>query len=366
MATNTRTSIKTAIDGARRARLDLPEAFTARFDEIGTQAAAVQIAPDDAALVAAIVDAQAKGRDPLTDAAVKRHALASTIASRDLRGASEEWAESQYRDLLDTHADDLFDAITAASKALGEALTDAHEVLGDMSLEDSSAAILKGDKYVNAWRTANDGIARWGYLERTWTQLATALRMRLPRGRGSLMRSPDYGIANRHKVPENATPWELVADYSLTLALPTRSEWRDRFQGLDSDIETNNAKVEALEIRELLRWHSYAGPGLARRPHEHQSHRHRSVETDRQASTRARCRQWHPLPPMQRGARTYRLPDPGRSGSRRPRVRAMVARGGTSPPGDERGPPHPERRRGTGHARQRGPIARPVQSIRRR
>lgn len=252
MATNTRTGINTAIDGARRAGLELPEAFTERFSEIGTQAAGVQLVSDDAALVAAIIDAQVKGRDPLADAAVKRHAVASAIASRELTGASNEWAEGQYRDLLDTHADGLFDAISEASKSVGKSLTDAHNVLGDISLDDSSAAIIKGDKYVIAWRTANDGIVQWGYLERAWTQLATVLRMRLPRGRASLMRSPDYGIANRHKVPENAAPWELVAEYSLTLALPTRSEWRDRFKGLDVDIQNKIEEDEAEGIRRFF------------------------------------------------------------------------------------------------------------------
>lgn len=245
-------ALKTAITQAGKAGITFSKKFLEQYETMNANARNADIVSTDTELIGAIINAQTNGKDPLTDPDVIRNVIAVSITSRNLTGPIKDWAETQTRELLNEHKNALFETVAKASRELGETLTEANKHMGGINIEEANTAVIKGEPYVTAWRTANDALAKWGYLEKTWMQLAIATQTRKPQGRGSLLRSPAYNVKNRHKIPENGTVWELVHEYQLPVALPNLTEWSQRQKELTTAIAAKIVADEAQAVKSFF------------------------------------------------------------------------------------------------------------------
>lgn len=179
-------------------------------DKIAADAAAYNPATTDQ-VADAICAALLRGDDPADDEQVRHLTTSHAIASNSggLAHSVVEAADRRVVAALTAAADHILAILHEAGAKAGDALVEAHSILGAADLNDSQAILNMGPGAARAWAEAREAQQAIKVLDRGWTALANLTNF------ASTSTAPTSRLANLdletfEKVGRKAEPWAIV------------------------------------------------------------------------------------------------------------------------------------------------------------
>lgn len=236
-----------------------PKAFTdahERATRIAT--AARNLGAGQGALAQAVMQALDAGRDPATDPDVQRIAVAGLIANPGIEQQIDALAFEAFREACATHTDAIVNAWRKPFDAAAATLADAHQRLGNVALEDTTAIIAKGGDAADVWAQAQAATKTIEAVRHGWLGLVGITRA-APEDRNyttlRIAECDPQTWAAQQLHGRKVGAWDAVLA-GLTLSLPTPAEYRQRVSTI--------TKAQEAEARQLA--DAAHGRSTGRRP----------------------------------------------------------------------------------------------------
>lgn len=203
---------------------------------------------DEAALSAAVVAAMIEDRDPAADPEVQRLLAQRTLIQGGLLAAVERASTDAVREALGDKADAVVRALQKPYSEAAAELVAAHEVLGDLPLNDTAAILSAGPEAADAWAKARRALEVVDASAKVFTTLMSFTRLLQlnPHHKALRFATVDWATWTREGYgagDANTTPWDLVRA-GLVLALPTAEEYRARVAALDEGSRRTQLEAE--------------------------------------------------------------------------------------------------------------------------
>jgi len=202
-------------------------------------------------------DAVLAGRDALDDPEVHRQTIAHVLNSQSLERAAATVSEERTVAALTATQDTILSAFKKAADKAGATLTEAHKILGDISL-DAAALIFKlGATAVAAHTEALEAVRTIRAIDKGWGALATLTGFASP-STNTNMRLADVPLHTYEQHRRTPDVWALVrANCTVDLAI-TKAELDKRTARHDREREQRTATTEADWNRAVQRAHGIA------------------------------------------------------------------------------------------------------------
>lgn len=173
-------------------------------------------------------------RDPLTDPAVVTAVIGSHVVSEQLHNGLRANAEAHMMDVFTEHADDIVKAWRKPFDAAAAELVTAHEQIGDLQLEDSTAILRLGGDIASVWERARVANATIDVILDGWAALGMATGGASANPRTKLHRIAEVPPERMAKEfgGQPISAWQAVIA-GLRLSLPTFAEMRDRVTAVE-------------------------------------------------------------------------------------------------------------------------------------
>lgn len=209
----------------------------------------------ETALAQAVADALADDRDPATDAAVRRLATARAIGTENIATKVETCVADDLRDTFREHADAI---VASFQKPYAEAagqLEAAHEVLGDVQLDETGAILNAGPAAAEAWAVARRALEVVNAAAQAFSALVgfTGIGQVNPHLSGLRFAAVDWSTWTEHQfgaADRRVKPWDLVCA-GVPLTLPTPTEYADRVATIAEGSRLAQAEADARNLASL-------------------------------------------------------------------------------------------------------------------
>lgn len=162
------------------------------------------------AAAAAILDGRHPADDPTVVRLITIRALTGQVGGA-LESQAREAGERRVRSALTEHEDRLAGALRAAAQHAGEQLTRAHDVLGDIDLDDAEAVIRQGPDASRAWADAKEAQVQLHLLDAGAIALAGLVGSDhdiISAGRTLRLSVPS--LEEYEQLGRQAEPWQIV------------------------------------------------------------------------------------------------------------------------------------------------------------
>lgn len=210
----------------------------ARAEKLTEKSGSLGARPGD--LEAAVTAAILAGREPAADPEVQRVATASMLADRiTLPEAVAGAALDGIRDACLAHLDEI---VTAWRKPFDDAahvLTEAHQRIGDLPLEDTATIVAQGGDIADVWAKAKGADQVITQVLNGWSNIMTLVRVPLNADHRPLKLAALTKEQWRN-LPAKLSAWDAVRA-GLTLSLPSLDEYRARVATIQKSIASEQA-----------------------------------------------------------------------------------------------------------------------------
>lgn len=231
----------------RHLGLSMPSKIEAAFTDIDN--ATLKFDPANAGgVLDAALAAQADGRDPATDEAV-RTALTRMLLvhhSGAITAAQEARQETARREALVKHAPALIEAMRPVVEAAERDIANAREVLGTttLRLDDHKMIGALDSTRLAPWALAREALLRVERVEEAWMFLAAATKLAaVSDGTKALIvtdiddLTPVSGMSRGFEVAHHVTSARAVVEAGLPLSLATFEEFGERVAAVRANAE---------------------------------------------------------------------------------------------------------------------------------
>ena len=183
----------------------------------------------------AVTAALLAGNDPAADPAVQRAVTARALMAENIATQVEEEIEARTVQAYVEHVDAMVAAWSVPFDTATATLTAAHDLLGDVALDDAPAILQMGPAAATAWGEARAADAAIEHILSGWFALVTVTRTASLDRRHIILRKAAVTFEQwrDQELPErNLSAWDATRA-GLTLALPTPVEYRARIKALE-------------------------------------------------------------------------------------------------------------------------------------
>ncbi|MDI1288844.1 MAG: hypothetical protein PSX37_02685, partial [bacterium] len=171
-----------------------------------------------------------RGDAPAADPEVQRIIVGQQLGNEGIARGVDAIAYDRFREACHANADKLVLSWRVPFDAAAADLVTAHQAIGDLALDDSTAIMLKGGDIAAIWTSARAAVAAIDVLVMGWSALGDYTRLAARDPRWTLLRlaaidPPEFGGFAKRRIG----PWDLVlAGEALTL--PTFAEYHSRIR----------------------------------------------------------------------------------------------------------------------------------------
>lgn len=207
----------------------LPEPVRTALDEAATVHRAELPGGGLDLIAAAVADAILSERDPIEDADVQRSVVVQALGGPvgdGLPRALERHTDGRIVEAVREHWDEILSDLVATASDAGQTLTKAHDVLGDVELDDEATIIRLGPDAVRRWADARDAVTTLRIIGQGWSALNHLVRFAsdaLP----PTLRMSDADLDDIETLGKRADVWSLVRA-GLTISLADATTARER------------------------------------------------------------------------------------------------------------------------------------------
>lgn len=198
-------------------------------------------APTADQLADAAATALLAGRDPLTDPDVQR-----LLAARHLNGGGHglaylvnQAAEARTLTALEQHVDAIVDTLRTGCATAAQHLTDAHDVLGDLALDDTHAIVRLGNNAAELWVNAREAAQTIRVIDSGWVALANLTRF-ASTGTPATLRLAEVSLDQYEQLGRRADPWAIIRA-GATIDLATATTVHERTERLERERQQRQA-----------------------------------------------------------------------------------------------------------------------------
>ena len=193
-------------------------------------AAARNLGAGQGDLAQAVMAALDAGRDPAADPDVQRIAIAAQIANPGIEQQIDALAFDGFHEACAVHTDAIIAAWRKPFDAAAAVLADAHQRLGNLTLEDTASIIAKGADAAEVWAKATAAVKTIEAIRHGWLGLVGITRAAPEDRNYTVLRiaAVDYPTWTAQQLHgRKVGAWDAVLA-GLALALPTPAEYRQR------------------------------------------------------------------------------------------------------------------------------------------
>lgn len=229
---------------ARDLGIKLPKAITTAQDSIDAVRRAHDSIPRPA-IADAFTAAVLKNRDPLSDPEVVRAIVSERLVADGMGRAAADACERRLCTTIGSHQQQLVDLMRVPFDTAVAHLTEAHDLFGDLNLDDTTNALRAGGSAANVWGSAVAAIKTVKQIEKMWhathalnqqTMLTTTSK------RSSLCwLDPGKGMDEWIPLPPNPIDAWQATRLGFTLALADPDEYARRLKTVTEEPERRAA-----------------------------------------------------------------------------------------------------------------------------
>jgi len=182
------------------------------------------------AIFAAVAAAIERGDDPAADAEVQRILTSTQIQNAGVMAGVDDLAFGAFREACTAHTDAIIAAWRKPFDAAAAVLADAHQRLGNLTLEDTASIIAKGADAAEVWAKATAAVKTIEAIRHGWLGLVGITRAAPEDRNYTVLRiaAVDYPTWTAQQLHgRKVGAWDAVLA-GLALALPTPAEYRQR------------------------------------------------------------------------------------------------------------------------------------------
>lgn len=240
--------------------IELPEAVTKAFKDRDTitAAGAKFSTPSHEEITRAVASCILAGTDPTKDETVQHlTATRALAASGSLDYGLRKEADRLIAEALTSNADEVVASLKEQVDAAGKVLADAHEILGDLELDDAEKILSIGPRAATAWVAAKAAIKTIQDGSAAWSSLADVTRF-ASTGIHPVLRIAALDLDTFEKVGRTADAWTLVRS-GATISLATRTTMAERIRNHAQAIQDRQDYNAGAYTREYRRAHTLNG-----------------------------------------------------------------------------------------------------------
>jgi len=208
-------------------------------------AAARNLGAGQGDLAQAVMAALDAGRDPAADPDVQRIAIAAQIANPGIEQQIDALAFDGFHEACAVHTDAIIAAWRKPFDAAAAVLADAHQRLGNVALEDTTAIIAKGADAADVWAKATAAVKIIEAIRHGWLGLVGITHAAPDDRNHAVLRiaDVDYPTWTAQQLHgRKVGAWDAVLA-GLTLALPSPAEYRQRVNTITKAQEAEAQRV---------------------------------------------------------------------------------------------------------------------------
>jgi hypothetical protein len=194
----------------------------------------------------AVAAALTRGDDPILDADVMRILVSGMISNPGVTAGVEDIAFTAFREVAAELADSIVAAFAKPFDRAAAELVTAHDLIGDVPLEDSDTILRIGGDAPAQWAKAQAAAATITSIVRGWVALADFTRHPTDPIRHQVLRvaAVDFQTWQTGQLEgKHADPWAAILE-GLTLSLPTYSEYAERVDTIVQGAERAAAEYQ--------------------------------------------------------------------------------------------------------------------------
>lgn len=208
--------------------VDPPKSVTAAYAKAEklTEKAS-HLGSEPGALEAAVTDAILAGREVHTDPAVTAGIVGQALASNQaISEAVAGVASDLIRGACFAELDNIVNAWAVAFDQAVNELKEAHDRIGDLPLDDTTAILAKGRDIADVWAEAQNADRTIDVIVGGWTSLMQMVRVSVNPDQRAL-RLAELTLDQWQTIPAKAKAWDLIRA-GIRPDLPTLDEYRRR------------------------------------------------------------------------------------------------------------------------------------------
>lgn len=240
--------------------VDVPPAILADHDRHDRAIAAMKSLTRDHALtgsfVASVVAAFANNTDPVDDPDVQRIMVTDRIADHSI--AVPEHSAQRLEDTYRDRVDDLIVALRGPFDAAAAELAEAHEILGDVGLDDSDAIVRRGPDATEAWAAATTAAMTIGIARDCWRHLYLLATRRAVEARYRPLIIADLPPAAAVDAVDTPVDSPVDAWYAVRhgwpLSLATHDQYHDRIAAVATERQARAAADQQASKDNRVPW----------------------------------------------------------------------------------------------------------------
>jgi len=197
------------------------------------------------AIFAAVAAAIERGDDPGADAEVQRILTSTQIQNAGVMAGVDDLAFDGFREACTAHTDAIIAAWRKPFDAAAAVLADAHQRLGNVELEDTTAIIAKGADAADVWAKATAAVKVIEAIRHGWLGLVGITHAAPDDRNHAVLRiaDVDYPTWTAQQLHgRKVGAWDAVLA-GLTLALPSPAEYRQRVNTITKAQEAEAQRV---------------------------------------------------------------------------------------------------------------------------
>lgn len=234
----------------------LPKAVTAAYDQAEKLASESLNLGSTDGLEQAVTAALLADREPATDPDVQSIVTAQTLTAnvmlpQTIAAAALERIAVACRE----NTSKILAGWTAAFDQAVNDMTKAHARIGDLSLDDTTSIMAKGNDIADVWASASTAVQTLDAVIAGWTSLVQLTRAAQIKPDHRPLRIAALTYDQWQELPAKLTVWDALRA-GLTLSLPTLEEYRKRVAQIqaaqaapETQVDTYRSAVAGREIR---------------------------------------------------------------------------------------------------------------------
>jgi hypothetical protein len=215
------------------------DALTATADRLPTGS--------HAEMMGAVADALVAGRDPLDDEQVRRLVVARILGGEtggSLAYGIGNAADERIVAALAENVDAICDSFKAGVDAAGQVLAEAHDLFGDVDLDESHLILKMGPKASGAWTDAKDAVQRIRVIDSGWFALAELVHF-AGTTTSRAVRLADVTLEQSEQLGHRAEPWAIVRAGATINMAATADAIAERVQRIAVEREQREQRADA-------------------------------------------------------------------------------------------------------------------------